>query len=305
MTKEHRYETPRPSRAARAARRRRKRIALLALRCTACALAALVLIGIGTACVPGSATQLFNSDDQPPSLWGVRERQVYVGDTISYREGISVLDAIDPEPSLSIDSSQVDLTTPGVYPVTYTAQDARGNKTSVESTVTVLELPEGWATAEEIDDAVEALIDEMGIKALSEKEQVYAIYDWAHANLKYGGHTDRANVRQAAYDMLTERQGDCYGYFALTKVLFDALEIPNLDVQKVKNYAEDSDHFWSLVSVDGGENYYHFDATPRVGQTESFCLITDEALDAYSAANKNSHNRNTDLYPATPKEALK
>ena len=55
-----------------------------------------------------------------------------------------------------------------------------------------------------------------------------------------------------------------------------------------------------LEIVDGGESYYHFDATPRVGQTVSFCLITDEELDAYSAANKNSHNRDTSLYPETP-----
>lgn len=298
-------KTEQRPRSSKAARRRRRYLALLALRCTACALAAVALIGIGSACMPGSASQLYTSDDQAPILMGVRERQVYVGDSISYREGVSAIDAIDPEPNLTIDSSRVDLTTPGVYPVTYTARDAHGNEVSQESTVTVLELPEGWATPEEIDDAIQALIDEMDIRKLSARDQVYAIYDWTHENLKYGGHTDRASLRQAAYDMLTKRKGDCYGYFALTKVLFDVLEIPNLDVRKVKNHAEDSDHFWSLVSVDGGESYYHFDATPRVGQTESFCLITDEALDAYSAANKYSHNRNTALYPATPKEALK
>ena len=287
-------------RADREKRRARARAVLLVVRCLACALAAAVLLFLGSVCMPGNAAQSVKRDTQPPILTGVRDRQVYVGDTIAYREGVGILDAVDPEPVLTVDSSAVDLTTPGEYPVTYTATDSAGNRDTKEITVTVLELPQGWMPPQTIDDAMGVLIEDLGLESMEPEEQVRTIYDWAHANLKYGGHTDRENVRQAAYQMLTTRQGDCYGYYALTKVLFDALQIPNLDVEKVRNFPEDSDHFWSLVSVDGGESYYHFDATPRVGQTVSFCLITDEELDAYSAANKNSHNRDTSLYPETP-----
>jgi hypothetical protein len=81
--------------------------------------------------------------------------------------------------------------------------------------------------------------------------------------------------------------------------MFERLDIDNIDVRKVKNYEGDADHFWSLVSVDGGETWYHFDATPRIGGGD-FCLITDEALDEYSVNHKNSHNRDKSLYPATP-----
>ncbi len=302
-----RGEQPAPTkkRTSRAARRRRRYWIGLILRCCGCALAAFTLVTIGTACFRGSAKLLYIRDDQAPSIWGARERQVYVGGTIAYREGVSVIDAVDPEPELRVDSSQVDLSTPGTYPLIYTATDANGNESSVETTVTVLELPEGWATAEEIDEVLEDLIQELKLESKTAKQQVYSIYGWCHENLKYQGHTDRSDVRQAAYHMLTTGTGDCYGYYALSKALFDMLGLPNIDVVKVKNHSEDSNHFWSLVSVDGGETYYHYDATPRVGQTESFCLITDEALDAYSAQNKNSHNRNKDLYPATPKEGPK
>ncbi len=293
------------NRRSRAARRRRQYLISLAMRCIGCALAAVTLVTIGTACFQGSAEQLYIRDDQAPSIWGARERQIYVGDTIAYREGVSVIDAVDPAPELTVDSSKVDLSTPGVYPLIYTATDANGNSSSVETTVTVLELPQGWATSEEIDQALKDLIQELKLESKTAKQQAFSIYGWCHENLKYGDHTDRANVQQAAYQMLTTRTGDCYGYFALSKALFEMLGIPNIDVVKVKNHSADSDHFWSLVSVDGGETYYHFDATPRVGQTESFCLITDEALDAYSAENKNSHNRNKELYPATPKEEVK
>jgi len=102
--------------------------------------------------------------------------------------------------------------------------------------------------------------------------------------------------------MLTTGTGDCYGFFAVSKLLFERLDIPNMDVVKVKNSEDDSEHFWSLVSVDGGESYYHFDATPRLGQTGPFCLITDRELDAYSETHDGSHNRDTSLYPATPEE---
>lgn len=292
------------ARADRETRRARARAVLLVVRCLACAGATALLVFLGSVCMPGRAAQGTKRDTQAPILSGVQDRQVYVGDTVAYREGITILDAVDPEPVLTVDSSAVDLSAPGEYPVTYCATDASGNKTTVEATVAVLELPQGWIPPQTVDDAIGVLIEDLGLEKMDAREQVQTIYDWAHANLKYSGHTDRENVRQAAYQMLTTRQGDCYGFYALTKVLFDALEIPNLDVEKVRNFPEDSDHFWSLVSVDGGESYYHFDATPRVGQTISFCLITDEELDAYSAENKNSHNRDAAAYPATPKEAL-
>lgn len=88
--------------------------------------------------------------------------------------------------------------------------------------------------------------------------------------------------------------------------VFSAVEeqIPNIDVQKVRNSDDDSDHFWSLVSIDGGEHYYHFDATPRSGSGDSFCLVTDAYLNAYSEKHKGSHNRDESLYPATPEETL-
>ena len=52
--------------------------------------------------------------------------------------------------------------------------------------------------------------------------------------------------------------------------------------------------------MDGGKTYYHLDTTPRVGDGDDFCLVTDKFLDDYSAKNKNCHNRDKSLYPATP-----
>ena len=133
-----------------------------------------------------------------------------------------------------------------------------------------------------------------------DEAKVKAIYAYVRSHYTYSGHSDKTDWLQGAYVMMTEGQGDCFNYYAVTKLMLDRCGIPNIDVRKVKNYEGDSDHYWSLVSVDGGNTYYHLDTTPRVGDGDDFCLVTDAFLDAYSAANKNCHNRDKSLYPATP-----
>lgn len=243
-----------------------------------------------------------NRDTTAPVISGVRDITLYTGDTVAYRSGITVSDDRDASPTLEVDSSQVDLTRPGSYVVTYTATDAAGNRTSATATVTVLPKQEGFVDAQAIYEAVDAELAGILTEDMTDLQKVVAIYDWAKSSLHYGGHTDRSDYRQAAYEMLTTGRGDCYGYFAVTKLMFERLEIPNIDVRKVKTRDTDSDHFWSLVSIDGGSTYYHFDSTPRLGGGDNFCLVTDACLDSYSEAHDNSHNRDKSLYPATPEE---
>lgn len=249
-----------------------------------------------------AAAETIQRDTEPPVIYGVADIVIYVGDTVSYRSGVSVSDNTDNTPELTVDSSGVDLSTEGTYSVLYTASDASGNAATAAASVTVLPKGEGYVDLETIYAAADEVLNSIFWPNISTKEQVGAIYSWAHSNLSYGGHSDRTDWRQTAYNMLVNKRGDCYGYFAVTKLFFERLGIPNIDVQKVKNFETDSNHYWSLVSIDGGESYYHFDATPRIGQTIDFCLITDAILDEYSDANKGSHNRDKSLYPATPEE---
>lgn len=239
-------------------------------------------------------------DSQPPEIQGVKDIFTYAGDAVSYRSGVTVTDDIDRDPVLSVDSSNVDLSTPGVYTLVYTAADAAGNTARQETTVTVNEKKEGYAPVEDIYAAADAVLEGLLHDGMTTREQVEAIYAWARSSFGYSGHSDKSDWMQGAYVMLRDRQGDCFNYFAVTKLMFERLGIPNIDVVKVKNYEGDSQHFWSLVSVDGGKTYYHFDSTPRVGDGDDFCLVTDAFLDAYSNANNKSHNRDKSLYPATP-----
>ena len=264
-----------------------------------------MVLSVGATTVEAGSVQTQTEapeDTRAPLIQGIREILAYEGDAVSYRQGIIVTDDCDPAPELSVDTSQVDLSRAGSYTVTYFARDAAGNTSTGTAPVTVLAREAGYADLETIYASADATLGVIITGDMDVREQVEAIYRWSWKSCRYSGHSDRGDWRQTAYTMLTTGTGDCYGFFAVTKLLFERLGIPNIDVVKVKNSENDSEHFWSLVSVDGGNSWYHFDATPRLGQTEDFCLVTDAQLDAYSRNNRGSHNRDTSLYPATPEE---
>lgn len=241
-----------------------------------------------------------SGDCKAPVLYGLHDFVVYQGEAVSYMNGIYASDETDPRPAITVDNSEVDLSKPGEYRITYTVTDASGNTSQAAAKVTVLERRQDFVDLDTIYEAADAKLDEIIRDHATVEQQVHDIYSWARLNLSYGGHSDRTDWRQTAYVMLTGGTGDCYGYWAVTKLLFERLEIPNTDVCKVRNFADDTDHFWSMVSLDGGTTWYHFDATPRVGDGDDFCLVTDGFLDAYSDSHDGSHNRDRTLYPATP-----
>ncbi len=251
-----------------------------------------------------SATLSVIIDTQPPRIEGVQtEFVLYQGNTVSYRSGVTVSDDIDEAPKFTIDSSGVDLSTPGEYTVSYIASDKSGNISVVESKVTVLEKRESYVELEIVHEAVADLLHTIVQDGMTAEEQVRAIYKWFRKNCGYINHSEKHDYRQTGYQMLQTHSGDCFGYFSLAKLMFEELGIPNIDVVKIKNYPGDNGHYWNLVSVDGGKTFYHFDATPRMGGGD-FCLVSDTFLDNYSRTHSNSHSRDTSLYPATPKDSL-
>lgn len=244
-----------------------------------------------------SLTMIF--DVTPPVIEGVKDFVIYEGDTIAYRSGITVTDDRDENPALTVDSSSVDLTTPGEYTVTYTATDYTGNSATATAAVSVREKQPGFADIDVIYEAADKLLSQIIKEDMNTEEQVRTVAMWVRYNCIFTGSSVKDDWLQGAYRMLNTREGDCFNYFALTKLLLERLEIPNIDVVKVKNHEWDSNHYWSLVSLDGGETYYHVDTTPRTDAT-LFILVTDSYMDNYSAKHRNCFNRDKSLYPATP-----
>jgi len=243
-------------------------------------------------------------DLEPPVIEGVEDYLVYEGGTVAYRAGITVTDNKDENPQLSIDNSAVDLSTPGSYTVIFTATDYAGNTSSTSATVNVREKLEGFVELDVIYAAVDELLAKIITEDMTDREKVTAAANWIRGHCGFVGTSVKDDWLQAGYRMLTQRRGDCFNYFSLMKLMLERMDIPNIDVEKVQNHPKDSHHYWSLVSVDGGETYYHVDMTPRADPV-NLLLVTDEFMDNYSAKHKNCFNRDTSLYPATPKEPLK
>jgi len=241
-------------------------------------------------------------DEEPPVLLGVRPLSVFAESTISYRSNVIITDNKDPFPVLSIDSSAVDLTSPGTYPVVYKGTDAAGNTATMETTITVGEKPDNLVDAETIYAEADKLIAKIIKEDMTVREQVKAIYVWVLNHCWYTNKTDKTDYMQTAYHMMTKGNGDCFGFYSVTRLLFERLNIPNLTIQRMPNNYRRSTHYWSMVSVDGGETYYHFDSCPHPEPGHVMCLVTDATLEWFNGHNPYYYYYDKTLYPATPKE---
>lgn len=79
-----------------------------------------------------------------PSINGISDKTVTVGDTIDYLSGVSATDGkgTDITGSIEVDSSKVDINTPGTYQITYKVTDSYGFSTGANCNVVVNEKKE-------------------------------------------------------------------------------------------------------------------------------------------------------------------
>lgn len=253
--------------------------------------------GIGGAAEPvNGLLEVRPADREGPVIQGTRDLTVTVGGSVSYRDGVTVTDNMDPTVSLRVDASQVNLTQPGSYPVTYSAADASGNETTATITVTVekAEDPPGGeeqtgrpsggesggggsaqaseVTQEQLDELADRILKKITNSSMSKKQKAKAIFDYVHKNIRYVGTSDKSGWVKGAYVGLTQGRGDCFNYFAASKELLTRAGIPNIDLERVGGR---TDHYWQLVDV--GEGYYHFDACPHPNSFPITSFLLTEA----------------------------
>lgn len=79
-----------------------------------------------------------------PSINGISDKTITVGDTIDYLSGVSASDGkgTDITGSIEVDSSKVDINTPGTYQITYKVTDSYGFSTGANCNITVNEKKE-------------------------------------------------------------------------------------------------------------------------------------------------------------------
>lgn len=249
---------------------------------------------------PAASDPAQPSDTTPPVIMGVNKLSVFMGSTIAYRSGILVTDETDPAPKLSVDSFQVNLSAPGTYPLYYTATDSAGNSCTVETTVTVAQAPDTYVDEAIIKETADKILSEILTDGMTKEEQVNAIYDYIEKKCIYIANFDKSDYMQAAYLMMTDNRGDCFGFYAVSRLFFERLGLENLSVTRKPNDVRTTSHYWNMVSLDGGETWYHFDSTPHLTYPTRTCLITDADLEAFNELMPNYYYYDQGSFPRTP-----
>ncbi len=240
------------------------------------------------------------SDKVAPQILGVNKLSMFLGSTVAYRSGILVTDDTDPAPKLAVDSSQVNLSAPGTYPVYSNATDSAGNTTSVETTITVVEAPASYVEEAIIKEKADELLAKITTDGMTAEQKVNAVYDWIEGHCYYIAEFDKSDYMQAAYLMLTNNRGDCYGFYAVSRLLFERMGLPNLTVTRMPNEVRTTNHWWNMVSLDNGETWYHYDSTPHLTYPTRTCLVTDAFLNDFNLLMPNYYYFDHEAVPSTP-----
>lgn len=238
-------------------------------------------------------------DTKPPVFTGVRDLFVTVGDGASYRSGVTATDDRDGEVSFEVLSDGVDLSTPGVYRVTYRAKDRAGNVAEVQATVTV----KARSAVDEsvLMELVDRRISEWGLTSGSVESRCRTLYSKLKANMSYVDSSDKDDLYYEAYRALTDGVGDCFTYYAASRVILERLGIPCQTVTRQKNADRPSSHYWLLVNAgsDAAPLWRHFDACPHLKEYPlDTCLVTDAVLLEYNKSVPGYYVFDRSAYPA-------
>lgn len=242
--------------------------------------------------------RILELDTTAPEILGVSEFVVKVGETLSYKRGVTVQDDSGVQVKLEIDNSQVDLSKLGTYIVIYSATDLSGNTTVLEVPVTVIESDP--IDPETVYALADALIENLLTEDMTLQDKVYTLWNWCRTKIRYSYSAGARTVYEAAYEGLHDRRGDCYIYYASMEVFLDRLGVENMKVARVGGV---SNHWWNLVNL--GDGWYHLDASPRQKGDPYKCFLqTDEQLELYTAyyetlnpGHPNYYTFDENLYP--------
>ena len=146
-------------------------------------------------------------DTEPPVLYGVRNRNCYVGEPVAYLSEVSAVDACDGEVEVTVDSSTVNASKKGSYYVTYTATDRAGNTVSKRVTFFFFK-PK--VTEERAKEVADRIIERIFTDGMTLKEQIRAIHDYVFTHVHYVSRSDKRDWRsEAVRGLTTRRRGFC------------------------------------------------------------------------------------------------
>ena len=229
-----------------------------------------------------TSTEKAEPSDKIPPVVKAADMEIFAGDSVSYKKNVIVTDNEDENPKIVVDSSKVDLQTPGKYPVIYTVTDKAGNRTELKITITVKKKPAvDMASVEKYNDKrAKEILAEITDSSMNTMQKAFAIYCWAKSSIIYIGDSDKSNYKVAAKEGFENMAGDCYTYYAVSKVLLEKIGgVQIYDMVKLRESSADPRHFWMLINI--GSGWYHFDSTPYKDGYDYFFMVTQSELDAW------------------------
>lgn len=216
------------------------------------------------------------ADTTPPKIMGVRDKNIYIGSPVSYRNGVYVKDNQKDEIAFKVDASKVNVKKEGVYTVKYSASDKAGNKTVKKVKVVVMTSDKSHEA--EVDKYVKDTLRRLTHKGMSNIDKLRKIFDFCHDEIRYTGISEKGNAVEAAYNGFRTHTGDCFTYYATAAALINGAGFENIMVTRD---TENTDHFWNLIKYDG--SWYHFDTCPLEGAGNFVpFMLCDRDLEKFS-----------------------
>lgn len=239
-------------------------------------------------------------DIRPPVIEGPEDIEVFIGDSISYMENVTVTDDLDPNPTIEVDTSGVVFDEEGSYEVIYRARDLTGNVSEVSIWLTLNEKPDTWVDPEIVYEEARDVLNSITWDGMSDMEMAIQITWWVRYNVHYVSVCDDTNWTRAAYDGLTKRSGNCYVFAMTAKALFDVAGIENMII--IRDPYIYNPHFWNYIQIDG--EWYHCDSTPRMGYDGYFFMLTTDELRDVWEGGWNGYNFDDELYPESATDSV-
>ncbi len=226
-----------------------------------------------------------------PVITGVEPITIAQGDAVSYKKNIQVTDDHDDDPTLEVDSSEVNVDKRGTYTLKYIATDAAGNVTEKSTTVKIVSAKITEATEETVYAMADNILADIITDGMTQLQQAKAVFDWVVYNITYSETAGIDDLLSAAYKGMYYRVGDCTVKQKTAEVMLNRLGIKNMEIEKIR---DTRGHYWLLIDV--GEGWYHYDPNLQLDGTLIF-YWHDADLWAYSNSHKNTHNYDPSKYP--------
>jgi len=232
----------------------------------------------------------------PPTIYGVQNLYLMVDSAAMFRRNITAEDAFGRPIDFTVDSSQVDIATLGVYTIIYRAEDAWGLYTEVTAEVTVV-----GVDPEDVRERAQRILDNILRDDMTQVEQARAIFNWVNWNIAYTASFEHRSVYESANQALTHRRGNCFVFYSISEVMLTLVGIPNMRVDRADVQPGQSRHAWNLINPDG-LGWHHFDSTPSRVNINRFMFTQTQAEEFTARTQRETGTRNyfhidLDLYP--------